>query len=82
MAILLDEAKRMARLAGLHFSDADLVRMANVLETSGVEPLTHVHENDASLRKDFVSQTISRDDALGRSSVVDGTFFHVPKVIE
>lgn len=101
MTVSVDEAKRIAELARLRFTDAELEPMAREMEkildyvkkleevdTSEVEPMTHVHDKihveDKSdgLREDVVSDRISRDDALSNAPDSTGEFFVVPKVID
>ena len=95
MAIPLDEVKRIAKLAGLRFTNSELERMAgeldtildyigtlNELDTSGVEPLIHLHDDREALREDTESDSVLRRDALRSSTDADDKYFRVPKVIE
>jgi aspartyl-tRNA(Asn)/glutamyl-tRNA(Gln) amidotransferase subunit C len=58
------------------------VNKLNELDTTGVEPLLHISENINALRKDEVSQSISRNEALLNAPIHDGVFFKVPTVIK
>lgn len=95
MGIPLEEVKRVAELARLRFTDQELIRMAGELEkiltyvrkleevdTSNVEPMSHVHGDTSRLREDDNVQRINRDEALSNAPDTDGKFFRVPKVIE
>ena len=85
----------MAELARLRFSGEELSRMAEELETileyvrkldeldtSGVEPLSHVHEYGSVVREDESAPGLSREDALRGAPDTDGRHFRVPRVIE
>ena len=52
------------------------------IDTSGVEPLTHMTLETNVLREDVVSETLSRGQALKNAPKHDGVHFRVPKVIE
>ncbi len=95
MAIPIEEVKRVAELARLRFTEEELNRMAGELEkilayvrkleevdTSDVEPMSHVHDDAGRLREDDVERRINRDEALSNAPDTDGKFFRVPKVIE
>jgi aspartyl-tRNA(Asn)/glutamyl-tRNA(Gln) amidotransferase subunit C len=95
MAIPLDEVKRIAKLAGLRFTNSELERMAgeldtildyigtlNELDTSGVEPFSHFHNEREAHREDSESDSVLRRDALRGSRDADDKYFRVPKVIE
>jgi aspartyl-tRNA(Asn)/glutamyl-tRNA(Gln) amidotransferase subunit C len=57
------------------------VEKLNELDTTGVEPLTHVTDEVNVLREDEVKGSISREEALKNALVHDEKFFKVPKVI-
>jgi aspartyl-tRNA(Asn)/glutamyl-tRNA(Gln) amidotransferase subunit C len=57
------------------------IEKLNELDTSGVEPLLHMSENQNILREDEVVGMISREMALKNAPLHDGQFFKVPKVI-
>lgn len=54
----------------------------NELDTTGVEPLTHISEETNVMRDDVVGEHLPRDRALSNAPQQDGTFFQVPKVLE
>jgi aspartyl-tRNA(Asn)/glutamyl-tRNA(Gln) amidotransferase subunit C len=51
------------------------------LDTSGVEPVTHMNAAEGRLREDIQKPGCSREEALQNAPCTDGTFFMVPKVI-
>ena len=86
--------EKLANLARLQFSEGekeiikhDLQRMIhfvdklNELDTTGVEPLLHMSDNDNMLREDVVQGSVSREEAVKNAPATDGVFFKVPKVI-
>jgi len=85
---------KLAALARLQFDPAekeairnDLEKMIrfvdklNELDTTGVEPLTHMTNNVHVLREDVVEGMCSREEALMNAAVKDDQYFKVPKVI-
>ena len=54
----------------------------NTLDTSGIEPLTHMTEEVNNWREDLPANTLSREAALANAPSQDGTYLAVPKVIE
>ena len=54
----------------------------NELDTDGVEPLEHVTEQPAILRKDEAGEPIPHEDALKNAPDADSDYFRVPRVIE
>jgi len=95
MAIPTDEVRKIAELARLRFSDDELAKMAGELEsiltyiqkleeidTSHVEPMSHVHIGSEALRDDARLEPTSREQALSNAPDSDGKYFRVPKVIE
>jgi aspartyl-tRNA(Asn)/glutamyl-tRNA(Gln) amidotransferase subunit C len=86
---------KLANLARLKFEAAekeeikkDLQRMIsfvdklNELNTSGVEPLLHMTDEENVLREDEVKGSITKEEALRNAPVHDENFFKVPKVIK
>jgi aspartyl-tRNA(Asn)/glutamyl-tRNA(Gln) amidotransferase subunit C len=95
MAISREEVLRIAALARLRFSEAELDRLAaemetilayvrklDELDTSEVEPMTHVHVYGQVVRRDAAGEELSRGDALKGAAGAGEQYFHVPKVIE
>ena len=60
----------------------DWVEKLNEVDTSSVEPLLHMTEEQNRVRQDENPSNISRDDALKNAPVQINSFFVVPKVIK
>lgn len=66
----------------------DLKRMINFvdklgeLDTTGVEPLVYMNDEQLELRKDAVVDQISQRDALKNAPSKDSDYFKVPKVLD
>ncbi len=58
------------------------VEKLKTLDTSQVEPTSHVLNIENVFRKDEVKPAQVRDEALKHAPLVDGKFFKVPKVVE
>ncbi|GAB3987759.1 Asp-tRNA(Asn)/Glu-tRNA(Gln) amidotransferase subunit GatC [Spirosoma daeguense] len=54
----------------------------NEVDTTGVEPLTHISDETNVLRDDVVKNHLSREQALVNAPQHDEQFFEVPKVLE
>lgn len=54
----------------------------NEVDTTGVEPLTHMSTEVNVLRDDTIGNHLSREQALANAPKHDGQFFQVPKVLE
>ncbi len=52
------------------------------VDTTGVEPLTHMTEEVNILRKDEIEPTISRENSLKNAPDHNNQFFKVPKVLK
>lgn len=94
MAISREEVRHIAKLARLEFTEAeeetlaedmshilDYMDMLNELDTSEIEPMTHVLDLVHVVRTDSVKKRISQKDALKNAPDTDGEYFRVPKVI-
>jgi aspartyl-tRNA(Asn)/glutamyl-tRNA(Gln) amidotransferase subunit C len=103
-SVTRDEVEKVAALAALALTEEELDRMgrdlSNILgyvaeleqlDTSGVEPLTHVSElfaltvsnqQPGILRPDEPGSSLARALVMENAPATDGTFFKVPKVIE
>jgi aspartyl-tRNA(Asn)/glutamyl-tRNA(Gln) amidotransferase subunit C len=98
MAVSIQEVEHVAMLARLSFSDEEkkaltrqlndvltYMEQLNTLDTSDVEPLSHVIElsPDAGgmFREDELKPCVSREDALKNAPTKLKEFFKVPKVI-
>ena len=58
------------------------IEKLNELDTTGVEPLLHMSENQDVFRADEVKNQISKEDAFKNAPLHDNEFFKVPKVIK
>ena len=94
MAISRDEVLHIAQLANLDFSEQELGRITQQLssildyvaqleglDTSAVEPTSHVESGAHALREDALVPSISREEALANAPEADRGLFKVPKVI-
>lgn len=96
-SITREEVERIASLANLSLSDADIVKYAkdlkeilgyvnqlNELDTEGIEPMAQVlhAENLAPLRADTPGQSFDQDSALRSAPLAGDGHFKVPKVID
>lgn len=86
---------RLADLARLEFDGdqknvlkKDLEKIFQMVEklrevnVDGVEPLIYMNEEANVLRKDVVSGTVSKTDALLNAPQKDSDYFKVPKVLK
>ena len=93
MSLTLDEVKKVARLARLELSEADLGRMQaqlsaildyvdqlQKLDTDGVEPLAHPLPVQNVFRPDEPRPSLPVDDALRNAPSRVGDYFGVPAV--
>jgi aspartyl-tRNA(Asn)/glutamyl-tRNA(Gln) amidotransferase subunit C len=91
----IDEVKKVARLARLELSEADLTAMTRQLsaivdyfdqlqqlDTEGVEPLAHPLPIQNVLREDKLQPSLSVDEALRNAPSRIGDFFAVPAVLD
>ncbi len=94
MQLSRDDVKKVAVLARLDFSEAELdlftqqlvniigfVEQLGEVDTAGVEPMAHPLEIHSVLRRDCQSPGLSRQAALSNSPSHDETFFLVPAVM-
>jgi len=94
MSITIKEVEHIAALARLEFSDEEkekfthqlndilqYIEKLNELDTSKVEPLSHVIELSNVFRDDAVKPSISAEEALKNAPAKVDTLFKVPKVI-
>lgn len=88
----LHKIAHLARLDVVPGEEADLLNslnsvltwmeQLNEVDTTGVEPLTHISAEINVLRDDTVGNHLSREQALANAPQQDGQFFEVPKVLE
>ena len=89
------EVEHVARLARLALSEEEKELMTrqldrilgyvdklNELDTSQVEPTSHVIPMENVLREDAVRPSLSQDDALANAPDREPPFFRVPRIIE
>jgi len=94
MAVTLNDVEHVASLARLSFSEEEkkqlmeqlneilsYMEQLNSLDTSNVEPLSHVIELKNVFREDSVKPGLTRDEALHNAPTKSEKFFRVPKVI-
>lgn len=94
MSVTRKDVEHIAKLARLEFTDEEMatfthqlnailayVEQLNTLDTSNVEPLSHVIELDNAFREDVLRPGLTQEEALNNSPVKSEKFFKVPKVI-
>jgi len=94
MAVTIKDVEHIAKLAKLEFTDVEkekfthqmnqileYVEQLNKLDTTNVEPLSHVIELSNVFRSDAVKQGVSTEEALKNAPSKTEQFFKVPKVI-
>lgn len=94
MSVTMKEVDHIAALARLQFSDEEkekfthqlndilqYIEKLNELDTSKVEPLSHVIELSNVFRDDVIMPSISAEEALKNAPAKVDTLFKVPKVI-
>ena len=85
----------LARLSKLEFDEneqerikkdlqgiVDLVEQLKEVDVEGVEPLIYMSDERNVLRKDFVKDTVTREEALQNAPLRDSDYYKVPKVIK
>jgi aspartyl-tRNA(Asn)/glutamyl-tRNA(Gln) amidotransferase subunit C len=98
MKITPEEVRRVAELANLALTDAEIARMShdldgilahmdklNELDTTGIEPMAqvvHEAEETATLREDLERATLGNAEALTNAPLAGAGYYKVPKVIE
>ena len=94
MAVTVKDVEHIAKLARLEFSNEEkqefthqlneilaYVGQLNKLDTSNVEPLSHVVELNNVFREDEVKKGLTAEEALQNAPSKSERFFKVPKVI-
>lgn len=94
MPVTLKDVEHIAKLARLEFSEEEkqkfthqlndilaYVEQLNKLDTSKVEPLSHVIELSNVFRDDVVKPGLTTEEALKNAPAKSKKFFKVPKVI-
>lgn len=59
-----------------------MIEKLEELDTTDVEPLTHVNDPCSALRPDAIGPQLSSAEATHNAPQSDGTYFRVPKVID
>ncbi len=93
--ITLEEVEHVARLARLALTPEEKERMRShldailayidklrELDTTGVEPTSHVLPITNVMREDEVRPSFPKEEMLANAPERDGDFFRVPKIIE
>ncbi len=88
----LQKIAHLARLDIRPEEQADLIKslngvltwmeQLNEVDTTGVEPLTHIADSTNVLRDDTVGNHLPREQALANAPRHDDQFFEVPNVME
>jgi aspartyl-tRNA(Asn)/glutamyl-tRNA(Gln) amidotransferase subunit C len=91
----IDEVRKVAQLARLDLSEADLVTMAQQLtgilsymdqlkelNTDGVEPMAHPLPVQNVFRADELRPSLPVDEALRNAPARSGDFFAVPAILD
>jgi aspartyl-tRNA(Asn)/glutamyl-tRNA(Gln) amidotransferase subunit C len=94
VAITADEVRHIARLANLEFSGPESARFTRQLnaileyveqlkrlDTTGIEPTSHVGSGTHALREDTVRGSMPRDQALRNAPDPAEGLFRVPRVL-
>jgi aspartyl-tRNA(Asn)/glutamyl-tRNA(Gln) amidotransferase subunit C len=95
MSLSLEEVRKVARLARLELTDAELARMADQLnrilgyveqiqglDTAGVEPLAHPLPVQNVFREDDPRPCLPVNEALANAPSRAGDYFAVPPVFD
>lgn len=95
MKVSTETIDKIAHLSRLELSEQEKEAMTNDLtnivtwmeqlneiDTTGIEPLTHMTDEINAFRDDDAKNTLSRAEALLNAPQKDEAYFNVPKVIE
>lgn len=95
MSIKREDVKHIARLARLKLNDKEIDYFASQLDkvidyigqlkevdTSDVEPTSHVHSIRNVFRKDIVKPSLKKEDVLKNAPSKEEGLFKVPRIIE
>lgn len=95
MELNKETTQKLAELSKLEFNDQELaeiqedlaqmigfVEKLNEIDTTGVQPLTHMGTDGNRLREDEIKWSIDNATALMNAPTTEGPFFTVPKVIK
>lgn len=95
MEITPEALEKIAHLARLQVAPQDREKLLESLNkiiawvdklsevnTTGIEPLTHMTHEVNRLRKDKIEQSLTHEQALSQAPDHDADYFRVPKVID
>jgi len=95
MKITKDEVKHIAMLSRLELDEKEIelyqdqlsrileyVEKLNEIDTTSIEPTSHVIELSNVFREDVVKESLAREEALRNAPQATDKFFKVPKIIE
>ena len=95
MAVSKNEIEHVAMLARLKLDEDELARFTsqigdilsyveklNELDTTGVEPTSHVFDIKNVFRDDVAGESLPRKKVLANSPEGTGEYYKVPKIIE
>jgi len=95
MSLSLDDVRRIAHLARIEVSDAELravqqqlngilglVEQLQAAETAGIAPMAHAQNVTLRLRDDEVTEPDQREPFQSTAPAVEAGLYLVPKVIE
>lgn len=95
MELNRETTKKLAELAKLEFNEQELdsiqkdlqqmigfIEKLNEVDTTNVEPLTHIGSEGNLLREDEIKGSVDNATSLKNAPAAEGNFFTVPKVIK
>lgn len=95
MKISKEEVKHIAMLSRLELDEREIelyqdqlsrileyVEKLNEIDTSQIEPTSHVIDLNNVFREDVVKESLPREDVLRNAPQATDKFFKVPKIIE
>ncbi|MDB2683018.1 Asp-tRNA(Asn)/Glu-tRNA(Gln) amidotransferase subunit GatC [Alphaproteobacteria bacterium] len=95
MSVTKEDVKKVARLARIRVSDAEVeaytpqldkiigfVEQLSEVDTDNIEPLANVVDSELYLRPDAVTDGDCQDKVLSNAPETASGFFVVPKVVE
>ena len=93
--ITVDEVKHIAKLSKLNISDDQLdyyaeemdkileyFKIISKVDTSNIEPLTHITENENITREDVTDKSIENKEVIKNCPDSFGQYIKVPKVLD